>query len=335
VEFEFMRRDKSRRAEADKRVQENGQILQRDLDAICDGMFVLDCDLNIVLAGKRVERQRSDALAVIGRKCYEAYHGRSKPCEPCPVKKILENRSAQRESMTVVERDGGVICRQVCSLPIIDQNANLTDVVVYVIEAKGGKGAVEDLEKRYCELEKHVHEQTAELSKTNKTLSTTMSALKNARNSLKAIRIDVEAKTTSLEEVKTALKVVMEEKHLYEAKLEETVMLNVQTLIMPYLEKMKKSALDDNQCGYMNIMEANLKEIVSPFLCRLSNQYFQFTPTELRIADLVRHGYTTKEIAKLLNLATSSIDFHRKNIRKKLGIKNKKINLGTYLLSIS
>jgi DNA-binding NarL/FixJ family response regulator len=69
---------------------------------------------------------------------------------------------------------------------------------------------------------------------------------------------------------------------------------------------MKKSALDDNQCGYMNIMEANLEEIVSPFLCWLSNQYFQFTPTELQIADLVRHGYTTKEIAKLLNLASNS-----------------------------
>ncbi|MDL1985773.1 MAG: hypothetical protein LWX54_16605 [Deltaproteobacteria bacterium] len=34
-------------------------------------------------------------------------------------------------------------------------------------------------------------------------------------------------------------------------------------------------------------------------------------------------------------MAISTIDFHRSNIREKLGIKNKKINLGTHLLSIT
>ncbi|MEA1901381.1 MAG: helix-turn-helix transcriptional regulator, partial [Thermodesulfobacteriota bacterium] len=61
----------------------------------------------------------------------------------------------------------------------------------------------------------------------------------------------------------------------------------------------------------------------------------KLTPAENQIIDLVRHGKTTKEIAQFLNLATSTIDTHRNKIRKKLGIKNKKINLRTHLLSIS
>ena len=168
----------------------------------------------------------------------------------------------------------------------------------------------------------------AELSKTRRELKAEISARKKSEESLRATRAE-------LEEAKTALKVVMKESIQDKRDLEETVLLNVQGLIMPYLEKLKKSGLDRKQNDYAHLIESNLKEIVSPLLRRLSNQYSKFTPTEIQITDLVRHVKTTKEIAQFLNLATSTIDFHRSNIRKKLGIKNKKINLTTHLLSIS
>jgi DNA-binding CsgD family transcriptional regulator len=54
----------------------------------------------------------------------------------------------------------------------------------------------------------------------------------------------------------------------------------------------------------------------------------------MQVANLVKHGKTTKEIAEYLNLSSKTIDSHRKNIRRKMGIRSKKSNLRSYLLSL-
>jgi DNA-binding CsgD family transcriptional regulator len=60
-----------------------------------------------------------------------------------------------------------------------------------------------------------------------------------------------------------------------------------------------------------------------------------FTPTEIQIANLLRRGKTSKEIAELINSSPKNVAFHRENIRRKLGLKNKKTNLKSYLLSLT
>jgi DNA-binding CsgD family transcriptional regulator len=58
-----------------------------------------------------------------------------------------------------------------------------------------------------------------------------------------------------------------------------------------------------------------------------------FTPMEIQISHLVRAGRTNKEIARILTIAPRTVGFHRENIRRKLGINNKKVNLRSVLLS--
>jgi DNA-binding CsgD family transcriptional regulator len=73
---------------------------------------------------------------------------------------------------------------------------------------------------------------------------------------------------------------------------------------------------------------------VSPFTRSLSNKFLRLSPTELEVSNLIQRGKSTKDIAEIMNLAESTIDFHRNNIREKLGVKNKNIGLKTYLSSL-
>ena len=83
--------------------------------------------------------------------------------------------------------------------------------------------------------------------------------------------------------------------------------------------------------AYLDIIESNLKEIISQYSTDLLGRFSKLTPTEIQIADLIRRGNTNKEIAQLLNLSTATIAAHRQNMRKKLGITNKKMNLRSFL----
>lgn len=112
-------------------------------------------------------------------------------------------------------------------------------------------------------------------------------------------------------------------------------MTNVKYLVLPYIEKLKKSSLETKDAAYISIIESNLKDIISPFSHRPSSKYMTFTPKELQVANLIREGKTTKDIAELLNASPGTIDFHRNNIRKKLNLKNRRANLRSYLLPLS
>ena len=146
---------------------------------------------------------------------------------------------------------------------------------------------------------------------------------------------ELELKTRKLEEVNTALKVLLKRRDEDKTELEEKVLSNIKELIIPYLEKLKKSGLDTRQNAYLRILQSNLNDIISPFSRRLSSKYLNLTPAEIQVANLVRYGRDIKEIAEILNVSTRTIEFHRGNIRKKFSIKNKKASLRSHLLSIN
>jgi DNA-binding CsgD family transcriptional regulator len=137
-----------------------------------------------------------------------------------------------------------------------------------------------------------------------------------------------------LEESNVALKVLLEHREKDRRKLEENVLVNVKKLVMPSLEEISFRNLDQRSRNLLEIVHQRLEEIISPFLNRLTSMNRLLTPREVDVAALVREGKTSKEIAGLLNISVSAVDFHRKKIRQKLKLTNEKSNLRSYLLSL-
>lgn len=207
-------------------------------------------------------------------------------------------------------------------------------VRIYGADITARRQASEALLKAYEEVEKRVVERTAELVRSNTELALEIQKRKQMEDALRSKTIELKDKAIGLEEANVALKVLLREIGADKNELEEKVLLNINQLIFPYLEKLKQRKSDAKGKAYLDILESNLNEIVSPLVRNLGSKFLRFSHTELQVSNLVQQGKSTKEIAAIMNLAKSTIDFHRNNIRAKLGIKNKKINLMTFLSSL-
>lgn len=130
-----------------------------------------------------------------------------------------------------------------------------------------------------------------------------------------------------------AVTTLLEKMNQIRNEVENTVHASMRRLILPYVDKLKHGPLQQDQKILVGILESSLLEIVRPFVADLNAIDGSFTPMEIQIAHLVREGQTNKEIARILTITPRTVGFHRENIRKKLGINNKKVNLRSVLLS--
>ena len=142
---------------------------------------------------------------------------------------------------------------------------------------------------------------------------------------------ELEMRSTNLVEMNTALNVLLQKREEDKRQVEELIVTNIKSLVYPYVKKMRNDIPNAKQNLLLDIIETHLNELLSPLLKYL--QQFNLTPKEVQVAAMVKDGKTTKEIAEVLGVATSSIDAHRNSIRKKLGL-NRSVNLQSKLQSL-
>ncbi|WP_136798778.1 MULTISPECIES: helix-turn-helix transcriptional regulator [Desulfosediminicola] len=145
-------------------------------------------------------------------------------------------------------------------------------------------------------------------------------------------QLQIEAE--KLAETNIAMKVLLDHRSRDRQELEDRFLANIRDLVLPYIDKMKTGLLQQREKALITIIENHLNDISSPFLHRLSSLHLLLTPQELEVALLVRQGKSSQEISDVLNIAVATVSFHRKKLRKKLGIEDRKQNLRTYLLSL-
>ena len=231
----------------------------------------------------------------------------------------LENVNRHKAGHEVVLETSGV--------PLFDDNGKFVGFRGIDRDITKRKQAESALEKLNEELERRVEKRTVELMETNRQLKKEIDERNQVEDKLRV-------KTRDLEELNTALKVLLRKRDEDKLELEEKIVGNVKELIFPYLKKLIRGNFGEREKTFLEIVESNLEAILSPFARTLSSKFIKLTPAELQVANLVKLGKTSKEIAALGNLSFKTIEFHRDNVRTKLGIKNKKINLRTHLLSL-
>jgi len=183
-------------------------------------------------------------------------------------------------------------------------------------------------------LEDRIRERTTELIGINERLSTEIADRKRIEKALREREADLETKRSELEETNIALKILLKKMEENRREIEQKVVENIRQRISPRLEALRKHINTPGGMRHLEILETHLEEIVSPFLRNLGTRHSGFTPTEIQVADLVKAGKTSKEIAELLHISTRAVEFHRNGIRNKLGILNEKVNLRSYLQSL-
>jgi len=196
-------------------------------------------------------------------------------------------------------KDGTTFLCELDIFPLTDENGNVFAYIGHQRDITNRKKVEEELQKAHDELELRVKERTLELQEKN-----------------------------------IALRVLLTQREEDKSDLEQNILSNIKSLIQPYISKLKRNNANLEDVSYLNIIESNLEDIISPFSQKLSSKYMKFTTKEIEIANLIKEGKKDKEIMEIMNIAFDTVKAHRKNIRKKLGIHGKGTNLRNKLLSM-
>lgn len=154
------------------------------------------------------------------------------------------------------------------------------------------------------------------------------------KETMQQLESRVRERTLELEETNTALRVLLKKGEKEQKRLEDNLQSNINQLVAPFLSKLRVSRSNLERQTYLNILETNLNNIVSPFVNRLSATYTNLTPKEIQIAELVKQGKRSKEIALLFGISVGTVISHRNKIRKKLALKSRNTSLSSHLLSL-
>ena len=281
---------------AEETIHQQNAFLKNILESLTQPFYVINAnDYTVIM---------SNSAANFGNltentKCYELTHNRKTPCDSygdkCPIKEIIKSKKSFVVEHIHSTGDGKVRHFEVHGYPIFDSDGNITQIIEYTI----------DITER-----------------------------KQAERKLKKTQKDLEIKSKNLEEKNIALKVILD--HLNEEKknIYRDIFNNIKSIVYPYLEKIKVSSLTENQKTLVDILESNISKIIQPFSTLLISEAINLSPSEVQVADMIKEGKIAKEIAEIMHISGNTVKAHCRNIRFKLKIKNKKINLRTHLQSL-
>ncbi len=146
-------------------------------------------------------------------------------------------------------------------------------------------------------------------------------------------RTQLESKVTELNKKNVALQELLVQIETRKTEIEEAVTYNAEKLLIPMVIKLRENENKKNS-KIFDLLEKSIKQITSQFGQKLDRSFAKLSSKEIQITNMIRSGFTSKQIASSFDISLKTVETHRRNIRKKLDIKNREVNLASYLNSI-
>jgi PAS domain S-box-containing protein len=191
-----------------------------------------------------------------------------------------------------------------------------------------------ELRRSHEELEGRVQERTAELMEANRSLKQQVQRCRAIESTLRSKERQLKKRRDDLAETNSALKVLLKQHEENQREIEDRIAAQLKQMVLPHVAKLKKGKLPGRMAAHLDALECNLMEIASPFAKVLSENLYNLTPTEMQVAGLIKMDKSTKDIASELHLSPKTVEFHRYNIRRKMGLGRKRLNLRSFLKTL-
>jgi len=147
----------------------------------------------------------------------------------------------------------------------------------------------------------------------------------------KAMEEYLRQEKTKAEEMNVTLRNVMKTIDKEKEELELSISQKVTTSIIPSLQKLAGEENIEIRKMYMNILRDQLAGLTKSSGAISNEDMMRLTKSEIQVCQLIQSGASSKDISESMNISTETVQTHRKNIRKKLGLSGKDVNLFAYL----
>lgn len=155
---------------------------------------------------------------------------------------------------------------------------------------------------------------------------------KRSENMLKVTMRKLRAQRRQLTDSNLALKQVLDHIERERQDYKQRLCQDIEMALSPLIARLRES-VNPGLDSAVDEVESSMKAALTKDIDVFRDRYASLTSRELEVCEMIKHGRTSKEIADELNLSLLTVHKHREQIRKKLGLKNKGVNLSTYLRS--
>jgi DNA-binding CsgD family transcriptional regulator len=277
-------------------VREFEQFFTYLFDGSPDGISILDLDYTILGVNTAMEQWYAHAGPLVGRRCYEVFHGRRAPCGSCPSRIAVETG---KPNSGIVPYDAPRHARGTQDLsvfPLFDDEGRVFCLIEYVRD---------------------------------------ITDLNEEERIIGRLKQRIRFQNQTLQEQETALEVLMRRSDQAARRVAGDLQANLSASVAPLINRLKEKAAGSPLRADIELLETRLAKITSPLINRLAVEARHLTQRESEIAALVLEGRTSKEIADHFGLTVKAVDFHRMNLRKKLNLEGSTQSLQSRLSELS